>query len=117
MKKIAILYSQHIKVAKVLPDEIDEIVCCIGCPGAEDLLLIRTIDGQKFYADEIQFDILSTETPGFEFQHLFWKLAKTAYEKGRSDCGTDKDIDIEALWKEFGEDMLSLKTIMTWSKL
>lgn len=117
MKKIAILYSQHIEVAKVLLDEIDEIVCCIGCPGAEDLLLIRTIDGQKFYADEIQFDILSTETPGFEFQHLFWKLAKTAYEKGRSDCGTDKDIDIEALWKEFGEDMLSLKTIMTWSKL
>ncbi len=100
------------------PEEISEIYCCAGDPRAEDLLLVRTLDGQKFWADSIQFNDVFSE-PEEEFQRLFWQTVKTAYLQGRmaQESGDPGDIDIEALWKDTGKEMLSLKSSMTWSKL
>jgi hypothetical protein len=119
MKKIAVLYSQHQEVARVAPEGISEIYCCAGDSKAEDLLFIRTTDGQKLWADEIQFDDISLETTTEEFQRLFWQTVKVAYRRGRiaQESGDPGDIDIDALWEDTGKEMLSIKTAMTWSKL
>lgn len=118
MKKIVVLLSQHQEVAQIAPETIDNVICCAGDPRAEDLLLVRTLDGQKFWADSIQFNDVFSE-PEEEFQRLFWQTVKAAYLQGRmaQKLGDLGDIDIDALWEDTGKEMLSIKTAMTWSKL
>ena len=115
MKKVVVLYSQHQEVAQVDPDKIDNIICCAGDPRAEDLLLVSTFDGQKFWADSIQFNDFFSD-PEEEFQKLFWQTVKAAYLQGRlaQKSGDPGDIDIDALWEDTGKEMLSLKSSVTW---
>lgn len=55
MAKIAILKSQHLEVARLFEESLDEVLCMAGNPNAEDLLKVTDFTSKEYWCDEIEF--------------------------------------------------------------
>lgn len=55
MKKIAVLASSHIEVARIPVELLDWVFCTSNNPQAEDLLKVTDIHGNVYWCDEIEF--------------------------------------------------------------
>jgi hypothetical protein len=55
IKKIAVLTSSHLEIARIDTDELDWVYCMAYNPEAKDLLKVITTKGTTYWCDEIEF--------------------------------------------------------------
>ena len=108
MAKIAILKSQHLEVARLFEESLDEVLCMAGNPNAEDLLKVTDVVGRVFWCDEIEFKTTDVRhlPRGHEEDPVSDKLLeKAAVEAFKQIVDLDKNSFFEifkagAQWKQ-----------------